>query len=71
MKFLKTALNVLTIAALLFGAAIYILINHSTTQTPLTCSGKWEKGPEGWQGQDETVYAVLEEYRPWIIWTDR
>jgi hypothetical protein len=22
------------------------------------------------QGTDEIVYAVLEEYRPWIVWTD-
>ena len=34
----------------------------------MTCSGKWEKGPDGWQGEDETVYALLEEYRPWIVW---
>jgi hypothetical protein len=70
MKFLKTALKVLTIAALFLGAAYYILVNHSATGTALTCSGKWEKGPEGLQGTDETVYAVLEEYRPWIVWTD-
>lgn len=40
----------------------YILINHSTTQLSLTCNGEWRGG------SNETVYAVLEEYRPWIFW---
>ena len=60
----------MTVIILIAGAALYVLVKHSAARTALTCSGKWERGVEGWQGRDETVYAVLEEYRPWIVWAD-
>ncbi|HEX9595427.1 MAG TPA: hypothetical protein VF982_00990 [Anaerolineales bacterium] len=62
-------LTLLVLMALLAGA-FYVLANHSVTRIALTCSGTWVVGPEGVQGRPETVAAVIEEYRPWIMWTD-
>jgi hypothetical protein len=63
------ALTVLVLVASI-GGAVYILVNHSVAQIALTCTGSWVRGAQGVQGKPETVVAVIEEYRPWIMWSD-
>jgi hypothetical protein len=54
----------------LSAGAFYVLVNQSVTKLALTCTGSWVRGAPGVQGRVETVVAVIEEYRPWIIWTE-
>lgn len=60
---------ILVVVGVLAGA-FYVLTYHSVTQLALTCTGSWVRGAEGVQGRPETVAIVIEEYRPWIMWTD-
>jgi hypothetical protein len=61
---------IVAILVAVLAVAFYILANHSVTQIALTCTGSWVRGSQGIQGSPETVFAVIEEYRPWIRWTD-
>lgn len=65
MRILKLVIHAVLAIALGFTAILYLLTNHSTTQIALSCSGTWVES-----GSEETIYAVIEEYRPWIIWAD-
>lgn len=69
-KVLKRTLWVLGGLVIATLGGFYVLVNHSTTVLALTCSGVWEKGPTQIVGNPETAYAVIEEYRPWIVWTE-
>ena len=64
--------GILLRAALVLVAALagtyYVLTAYSVTQTALKCSGSWELASPNWEGRTETVYAVLEEYQPWVLW---
>lgn len=64
MRIVHLLIKTLLIACAAIAIFFYIIINHSTTQLTMTCHGEWQ------DGQSETVYAVLEEYRPWIFWGD-
>jgi hypothetical protein len=55
----KIALFVL----LAVGGVFYILINHSIEKISLVCSGSWQQSK-----QPETVLAIIEKYRPWVVW---
>ncbi|HEV7344288.1 MAG TPA: hypothetical protein VGN60_01460 [Devosia sp.] len=61
--------TLLVFVGLLVGA-FYILANHSVTRIALTCTGTWAAGEPGVQGRAEWVNAVIEVYRPWIVWGD-
>ncbi|NTG29978.1 hypothetical protein G6L08_22785 [Agrobacterium rhizogenes] len=67
MKIVKIPLTIILGVALLCGAGLYVLIYHWIKQTALTCSGKWEQGVGEWKGRSETVFAVIGEFRPWIM----
>jgi hypothetical protein len=55
--------SVFLFTLLLIGGVFYILTNHSITKMSLHCSGAWQQSQ-----QPETVIAVIENYRPWVVW---
>jgi len=70
MRFLVTFLKATAAGVAALIAIVYILANHSSVQMELTCTGKWVQGGDSISGRAEAVYAVIELYRPWIIWAN-
>lgn len=68
MKIVKAISLALAAIFILIAGAFYVLANHSTRQLDLTCTGRWDRAPTTIEGEAETVYAVIEIYRPWVLW---
>lgn len=69
MKLLKTIFKGLMTALIVAGLGFYVLANHSAAELQLVCSGDWTKNGEA-VGPSERVAVVIEQYRPWVFWTD-
>jgi hypothetical protein len=66
--FLRTSLKVLLGLVVTFGAASYLVVNHSAKEQELTCDGYLRRGAES---QPEKAYVVLTEYRWWVhLWAE-
>lgn len=70
MRFLVTLLKVSAAGVAALIAIVYFLANYSSVQIEITCSGRWVEGSNAIHGRAETIYAVIELYRPWVIWAD-
>jgi hypothetical protein len=67
-QFVVTSLKVLLGLVVSLGAALYVVVNYSTTKKELTCQGHWQRGTER---QPEVAYVVLTEYRWWVhLWAE-
>lgn len=66
-KFLKAVLKLVIFLAVLGGAGLYVVVNHSEARQELVCNGHWKDAPH----ENETAYVELNEYRPWVrLWSN-
>lgn len=66
--FLKVIATLAVLGVMLVGVGLYLVIYQASSKTTLICDGKWDEASGAIAGGAETVFAVIQEYRPWIIW---